>query len=183
LPLLKETCTVSAPDTTWLLVTISPPLVITTPEPVDSPDPLDALISTTLGLTSCATRAAVPLAAVLLLWAAGTEAVAPSSSPRSFSMPKAVPPPMTAAPTATAVMSAAGLRMRRRLPPCDGGPPPGPGPSSGNVAYGGTTGGGGGTGAPGPPGTAEATVGNVAVSDGVLPDAALPKALPSAGVP
>ncbi|CAM5681981.1 hypothetical protein SANTM175S_08024 [Streptomyces antimycoticus] len=35
LPSLKVTLIESAPETTWLLVMTSPPLVMTTPEPVD----------------------------------------------------------------------------------------------------------------------------------------------------
>ncbi len=51
---------VCAPEMTWLLVTISPFDVMTTPEPVDEPLPRVALISTTLGLTAAAIVATSP---------------------------------------------------------------------------------------------------------------------------
>ena len=45
---------------TWLLVMISPSLVMITPEPVDEPAFEVALISTMLGLTAAATPETVP---------------------------------------------------------------------------------------------------------------------------
>lgn len=46
---------------TWLLVRISPSLVMITPEPVEEPLPRVAWISTTLGLTAAAMLATSPV--------------------------------------------------------------------------------------------------------------------------
>ncbi|CAM5681654.1 hypothetical protein SGLAM104S_10683 [Streptomyces glaucescens] len=69
LPSLVVTVIREAPETTWLLVMISPSPVMITPEPVEVPAPEVALISTMLGPTASATPATVPF------WPAGTTAV------------------------------------------------------------------------------------------------------------
>src|ERR1041385_8764060 len=99
-----------APEMTWLLVMISPSLVMITPEPVDSPAFEAALISTMLGLTALATPETVPFAEdgttlVLVLLLEATVSV-----PVSSWMPYAVPPPMAAATIATAARRAKGPR-------------------------------------------------------------------------
>lgn len=100
-----------APEITWLLVMISPSLVMITPEPVDSPAFDVALISTMLGLTAVATPETVPF------WLVGTTLVlveleATVPVPVSSWMPYAVPPPIAAATNATAASSAMGPRAR-----------------------------------------------------------------------
>lgn len=60
-PSLVDTLIEVAPEMTWLLVTISPPLVMITPEPVDVPLLSVALTSTTLGLTAAAMVATSPV--------------------------------------------------------------------------------------------------------------------------
>ena len=80
LPSLNVTLMESAPEMTWLLVMISPSLVMITPEPVDSPPADVALISTTLGLTAAAT-ADTPLSLLELALITGVEtAVSPLSA-------------------------------------------------------------------------------------------------------
>ncbi|CAM5355100.1 hypothetical protein SBADM41S_10432 [Streptomyces badius] len=61
LPVERVTWICCAPEMTWLLVTISPSSVITTPEPVDLPADEAAPISTIAGETASATPATVPL--------------------------------------------------------------------------------------------------------------------------
>src|SRR5690349_7028072 len=111
LPLLVVTLIDEAPEMTWLLVTISPPLVMITPEPVEEPLSRVALISTTLGLTAAAMVATSPflpagttLVVVLL--------VATVSLPVSSWKAYAVPPPIAAATIATAASRASGPRVR-----------------------------------------------------------------------
>ncbi len=53
-PSLVRTFTEEAPETTWLLVTISPSPLTITPEPVDEPFARVALTSTTLGVSAAA---------------------------------------------------------------------------------------------------------------------------------
>ncbi len=123
LPSLVVTFTDEAPETTWLLVMISPSPVMITPEPVEEPAADVALISTMLGLTASATPATVPF------WLEGTTLVlllveATVSLPVSSWMPKAVPPPTAAATMATAARRATGPRRTvRLLGGCAGCPP------------------------------------------------------------
>ncbi len=130
-PSLKVTSTEEAPATTWLLVTISPSGVMTTPEPVDSPLAVRALISTIAGVTALATAETLPL---LLAEPALTAGVVVLVCGRSVALPMraALPPPIRPEASATAAISATGRRARRRgagAPvPVPSGPsgPPGP---------------------------------------------------------
>src|SRR5689334_4672230 len=96
---------------TWLLVTISPFDVMTTPEPVEEPLLRVALISTTLGLTAAAIAATSPRLPV-----GTTFVVVPVeetvSLPVSSWKPYAVAPPTAAATMATAARRATGPRLR-----------------------------------------------------------------------
>ena len=117
----------SAPDTTWLLVMISPSPVITTPEPVDWPPDVRALISTMAGLTALAT-AETPLPLLCPALTTGVPALLPVLPPAPASS-AALPPPMRPEASATAAIRAIGRRALR----CSRGPgtcgPPAPNPA------------------------------------------------------
>ncbi|GAA3392992.1 hypothetical protein GCM10017752_32250 [Streptomyces roseoviridis] len=127
LPSEVRTVTVEAPETTWLLVTISPSEVRITPEPVDLPESELAEISTMDGDTAWATWATVPLllADTFVPLTAPVAAVAPSAVHRSTRV--AVPPPTAAAAIATAARRPTPRRALR----CAAGAGAGPGAGGG----------------------------------------------------
>lgn len=115
LPVLSVTLIDEAPEMTWLLVTISPSEVMTTPEPVDSPAVEVALISTIIGETALATPETVPLLLCETVVPGTTsEAALFVPPPVSCSTTVAVPPPTIAAAIATAASRATGRLARCR---------------------------------------------------------------------